>query len=168
MYSDYDEEVRHQELVSFVEMILTLGAFAIFSMALYLSLSPYKRPLVPKISGIVCLYIAYIRAWPGAIKGKEEPMPWMVREFHFWDWVDSWAPWRKRRALPSSVCTQFDAFRRKVRLSRKRSRYMARFLEEQGAPAKVIEHAKRNYTGDTEHMTPEDISSVLDMMEESV
>lgn len=168
MSLEFEKEIRHKELVSFVEMILTLAAFALVSAAMYLLLSPHNRPLVPKISGTICLYIAYARALPGASKGKEKPLPWLVTNFNFWDWVDSWVPWRKRRALPPSVCKQFDSFRRKVRLSRGRSRYMARFLEDQEAPVEVIEHVRRNYTGKREAMTPEDISSVLDMMEEFI
>ncbi|HOK70046.1 MAG TPA: hypothetical protein PLM91_03215 [Bacillota bacterium] len=166
MSSRFDEDIRHKELVSFVEMILTLAAFALFSIALYLLMSPHKRPLVPKISGVGCLYIACLRAWQGAKQGRENPMPWLVTQFNFWEWVDSWAPWRKRRASSPAVCPQFDAFRRKVRLSQGRSRYMVRFLEEQEAPVDLIEHVKGGYHGNGERMTPDDISSVLDVMEE--
>jgi hypothetical protein len=41
-----------------------------------------------------------------------------------------------------------------------------RFLEEQEAPVDVIEHVKGGYRGNGERMTPDDISSVLDVMEE--
>ena len=52
-------------------------------------------------------------------------------------------------------------------MSMRRGRYFARFLEEHGAPPEVVEYAHA-HLADSSNLRSEQVSSVFDIMEESL
>ena len=149
-------------------MLLTMSVLTILSLDIYRLTPVWTKPFTIRLAGLSLIYAGYIRAWREVRASVEKPASWNSRRRrHFWDWLDSMLPWRRRPEAPPKVCQEFDTIRRQLQMSMRRGRYFARFLEEHGAPPEVVEYAHAHLDG-SRNLPHEQVSSVFDIMEESL
>jgi len=149
-------------------MLLAMSVIIILSLDIY-RLSPvWTKPFTIRLAGLSLIYAGYVRAWQAARASVEKPVPWNTRRRRpFWDWFDSMLPWRRRVEAPPRVCPEYDTLYRQLQMSMRRGRYFARFLEEHGAPPEIVEYAHA-HLADSSNLRSEQVSSVFDIMEESL
>lgn len=152
----------------FVHMLLAMSVLVVLSLDIYRLNPVWARPFTIRVAGMSLIYAGYIRAWREVRASVEKPAPWSQRRRrHFWDWFDSILPWRRRPEAPPRVCPEYDTIHRQLQMSMRRGRYLARFLEEHGAPPAACEYAHA-HLDDRSNPPPEQISPVFDIMEESL
>jgi hypothetical protein len=149
-------------------MLLAMSVLIVLSLDVYRLNPVWAKPFTVRLAGLSLVYVGYIRAWQEARTSVEKPMPWNVRpKRHFWDWFDSILPWRRKPSTLPRVCMEYDTLYRQLQMSMRRGRYLARFLEEHGAPLEALEYAHAHLDGSS-NLSPSQVSSVFDIMEESL
>lgn len=152
----------------YVHMLLAMSVLIVLSLDVYRLNPVWAKPFTVRLAGLSLVYVGYIRAWQEARTSVEKPMPWNVRpKRHFWDWFDSILPWRRKPSTLPRVCMEYDTLYRQLQMSMRRGRYLARFLEEHGAPLEALEYAHAHLDGSS-NLSPSQVSSVFDIMEESL
>jgi len=149
-------------------MLLAMSVIVILSLDIYRLNPAWTKPFTIRLAGLSLIYAGYVRAWQAARASVEKPVPWNTRRRRpFWDWFDSMLPWRRRAKAPPRVCPEYDTLYRQLQMSMRRGRYFARFLEEHGAPPEIVEYAHA-HLADSSNLRSEQVSSVFDIMEESL
>jgi len=149
-------------------MLLAMSVIIILSLDIYRLNPVWTKPFTIRLAGLSLIYAGYVRAWQAARASVEKPVPWNTRRRRpFWDWFDSMLPWRRRVEAPPRVCPEYDTLYRQLHMSMRRGRYFARFLEEHGAPPEIVEYAHA-HLADSSNLRSEQVSSVFDIMEESL
>jgi len=149
-------------------MLLAMSVIVILSLDIYRLNPAWTKPFTIRLAGLSLIYAGYVRAWQAARASVEKPVPWNTRRRRpFWDWFDSMLPWRRRVEAPPRVCPEYDTLYRQLHMSMRRGRYFARFLEEHGAPPEIVEYAHA-HLADSSNLRSEQVSSVFDIMEESL
>ena len=159
---------EHDPFADYVHMLLAMSVIIIFSLDIYRLNPVWTKPFTIRLAGLSLIYAGYVRAWQAARASVEKPVPWNTRRRRpFWDWFDSMLPWRRRVEAPPRVCPEYDTLYRQLQMSMRRGRYFARFLEEHGAPPEIVEYAHA-HLADSSNLRSEQVSSVFDIMEESL
>jgi len=152
----------------YVHMLLAMSVLIVLSLDVYRLNPVWAKPFTVRLAGLSLVYAGYIRAWQEARASVEKPVPWNVRQRrHFWDWFDSMLHWRRKPSTLPRVCMEYDTLHRQLQMSMRRGRYFARFLEEHGAPLEAREYAHAHLDG-SRNLSPSQVSSVFDIMEESL
>lgn len=147
----------------FVHMLLTTSLIIVLFIDIYRLQDLWLRHFTIRLAGFSLICVGCFRALLQAYASVEKPPMWCATSF---DLIRR----RRQPAARRRVCPDYATLHLQVQLSARRCGDFPRFLEEQDAPPEAVEHALRlvEKKGSKSSLSSEEISSVLDVMEESI